>query len=403
MFRSFSPRLVIILGALAAFGPMSIDMYLPSLPEIGTRLHASSGQVQFTLAIFFIGLAIGQLIYGPLSDRFGRKPLLYIGIGLYTLASLGCALAPDIQSLTALRLLQALGGCAGIVLARAIVRDLFDHEGAAQMFSALLLVMGVAPILAPLIGGWVLTHAGWRAIFMVLAGFGACCLLGVWLILPETRATGKDHPLRLGRIAGTYASLFRDRHYIGHALATATAMAGMFTYITGSPFVFIQLYHVPAGDYGWLFGLNAFGLIAASQVNARLVTRLSPGRLLAWALRVQALAGCALLTLTLVGGVSLTTLMIPLFFFVASIGIIAPNGTASALRYEGHRAGSASALMGGCQFGLAFLCGTLLGAIQDGTARPMALIMCVAGIAAFLFHLLLARPGPERQTTTEME
>jgi len=399
MFRSFPPRLVIILGALAAFGPMSIDMYLPSLPEIGTRLQASSGQVQFTLAIFFVGLAIGQLIYGPLSDRFGRKPLLYIGIGLYTLASLGCALAPDIQWLTALRLLQALGGCAGIVLARAIVRDLFDHEGAAQMFSALLLVMGVAPILAPLIGGWVLTHAGWRAIFMVLAAFGACCLIGVRLVLSETRAPANIQPLRISRVAGTYASLFMDRHYLGHALATATAMAGMFTYITGSPFVFIQLYHVPAGDYGWLFGLNALGLIAASQINARIVARFSPARLLAWTLRTQALAGIALFALTLVEGVSLAMLMIPLFLFVASIGIIAPNGTASALRYEGHRAGAASALMGGCQFGLAFLCGSLLGVIQDGTARPMALIMCVAGVAAFLFHLLLTRAGPDRQGT----
>lgn len=390
MFGSFSPRLILILGALAAFGPMSIDMYLPSLPEIGARLHASSGQVQFTLAIFFVGLAVGQLIYGPLSDRFGRKPLLYVGIGLYSLASLGCALAPNIEALTALRLLQALGGCAGVVLSRAVVRDLFDHQGAARMFSALLLVMGVAPILAPLLGGWVLTHGGWRAIFAVLAVFGVLCLLGVARVLPETRARHNIQPLRLGRALRTYGDLFRDRHYLGHAIATASAMAGMFTYITGSPFVFIQLYGVPAKDFGWLFGLNALGLISLSQINARLISRWPPARLLRWGLRAQALAGALLLALAWIGTRHLALLMVPLFVFVASIGVISPNGTAGALQFEGHRAGSASALMGGCQFGLAFLCSSLLGLIHDGTARPMALIMFGAGSAAFVIHFLLA-------------
>ena len=397
MFKSFKPSLVLVLGALAAFGPMSIDMYLPSLPNIGEHLHATSGQVQFTLAIFFIGLAVGQLIYGPLSDRFGRKPLLYIGIGLYTLASLGCAWAPNIETLTMMRLLQSLGGCAGLVLSRAIVRDLFDHEGAAQMFSALLLVMGVAPILAPLAGGWVLSHYGWQAIFVVLAAFGACCLIGVWLVLDETRKQVHVKPLRLGQVAGTYASLFRDRHYLGHALATAAAMAGMFTYITGSPFVFIQLYKVPASDFGWLFGLNALGLITLSQINARVIGRVTPATLLRWMLRIQALAGVVLLLLALRGGVSLALFMAPLFVFVASIGIITPNGTAGALQHEGHRAGSASALIGACQFGLAFLCSSILGIIQDGTSRPMALIMCIAGLAAFgLHHLLVVRESRHR-------
>ena len=397
MSRAIPTSLVIILGSLTAFGPMSIDMYLPSFPQLAASLQAPSGQVQYTLAVFFIGLALGQIAYGPVSDRFGRKPPLYVGIVIYIAASVGCALTTSVESLIAWRFLQALGGCAGIILARAMVRDLFDHHTAAKVFSALMLVMGVAPILAPLLGGWVLTVWGWRGIFWVLAGFGVACLLAVRLGLPESRPADASHQLRILPILKVYGALLKDREYLGYALATGTSMAGMFAYITGSPFVFIELYHVPASAFGWLFGLNAFGLIVFSQLNARLINRISPDRLLRIVLPVQTLCGLALLACALTGAGGLVALMFPLFGFVASLGFINPNGTAGALRHQARHAGSAAALLGCFQFGVATLSGSAVGALQDGTARPMALVMACAGVLALTFYWFLV---PRRTTVS---
>lgn len=381
--------LILLLGALTAFAPMSIDMYLPSFPQLGQSLQANPGAVQLTLAIFFIGLSVGQAIYGPLSDHYGRKPLLLIGVGLYILASIGCGLAPNIETLIAMRLLQALGGCAGVVLARAVVRDLFDHQMAARIFSALMLVMGLAPILAPLLGGWVLAHFGWRAIFVILALFGLACLLGVAFGLRESRPVATVQPLHLGRTLRTYLNLLRDPVFLGYALAGGISMAGMFAYITGSPFVFIQLYKVPATDFGWLFGLNAAGLILASQVNARLLSRYSPEALLRAALKFGALCGILLFVVAATRFAGLIGLMVPLFCFIASLGFTNPNSTAGALKHHGHQAGSAAALLGAFQFGVATLSGAAVGLLQDGTARPLAGVIAVTAVIAFVAYVLL--------------
>jgi MFS transporter, DHA1 family, multidrug resistance protein len=309
-------RITLILGALTAFAPMSIDMYLPALPEIGRSLGADTASVQLTLSAFFIGLAVGQAIYGPLADRFGRKGPLYFGLIVYIAASIGCALASDIQALIGLRLVQALGGCVGIVIARAVVRDLYGHQESARMFSVLMLVMGVAPILAPLLGGYVLIWFGWRAIFWVLALFGLSCLIAAALILPETRPAHTMKPNVLSAIAG-YGRLLVDRRFIGYTLAGGLAQAGLFAYISGSPFVFIEVFGVPAQHYGWLFGLNALGLIVASQINRRLLSRHTSDELLKRANLTNALFGIALAGIALGGVGGLPLLLLPLFGYVA--------------------------------------------------------------------------------------
>ncbi|MCK7477226.1 MAG: multidrug effflux MFS transporter [Candidatus Moduliflexus flocculans] len=340
-----------ILGALIAFAPMSIDMYLPSLPTISAEFGTEPAAAQFTLASFFIGLALGQAFHGPLADRFGRKPPLYAGLALYVAASVGCALAPDIATLTVLRFVQAVGGCAGVVIARAVVRDRFDARTSARVYSLLMLVMGLAPILAPFAGGWILALAGWRAIFAVLALLGLACLLATWRYLPETRPADTFASHGIGATLRVYAELLRDRGFLGYALSRGFAQAGMFAYITGSPHVFIELYEVPAQAYGWLFGLNALGLIASSQLNRRLLLRHSADAILRRANRTTVLLGLGLLAVAASGWGGLPALLIPLFGYLASLGFTAPNAWPTALAHQGARAGGASALIGTCNSG----------------------------------------------------
>ncbi|MEX0958822.1 MAG: Bcr/CflA family multidrug efflux MFS transporter [Burkholderiales bacterium] len=383
-------RVTLVLGALTAFAPMSIDMYLPALPDIGRSLDADAASVQLTLSAFFIGLALGQAVYGPLADRFGRKGPLYFGLVVYIAASIGCALASDIDALIGLRLMQALGGCVGIVVARAVVRDLYGHQESARMFSVLMLVMGVAPILAPLLGGYVLIWFGWRAIFWVLALFGLSCMLAAALILPETRPAHTIKPNLFSAISG-YGRLLIDRRFIGYTLAGGLAQAGLFAYISGSPFVFIEVFGVPAHHYGWLFGMNAVGLIGASQVNRRLLARRSPDELLRRANLVNALFGIALAGIAFSGFGGLPMLLVPLFGYITALGFTFPNAAAGALAPFGDRAGSASALLGSVQFTIAAVAGAAVGLLHDDTAVPMAAVIGMCGAAAFASHRLLVR------------
>ena len=245
-------------------------MYLPAFPLLAESFGTSVDHVQLSLAAYFIGLAIGQLVYGPLADRYGRRGPLLIGVVLFTLASLASAFAPSMDWLIGIRFVQALGGCAGMVVARAVVRDLCDPMTSAKVFSQLMLVMGLAPILAPVAGGALLASFGWPSIFILLTLFSAMCLVAVTLWLPETYPAGLPRQPMSGAL-GQYLRLFRDRFFIGHVLTGALCMAGMFAYITGSPFVFIELYGVKPEHFGWLFGINAAGFILMAQVNVRLV------------------------------------------------------------------------------------------------------------------------------------
>lgn len=383
---------LILLGALTAIGPLSIDMYLPAFPAMEQDLRAAPGSMEYTLSSFFIGMALGQLFYGPLSDRFGRRRPLMAGLLIYTLASLGCAYAGNSSLLVGLRFLEALGGCAGMVITRAVVRDRCGARDSARAFSLLILVMGLAPILAPLLGGAVVTWLGWREIFLLLSLYGAIGLVAVYYGLPETHDTRHELPLNIGRVLGDYGRLLRSRSFIGYTLVGGLAFAGMFAYIAGSPFVLIQLHGISAGHFGWVFGLNALGFVIASQVNARLLKTRSVTWLLHHAIWLPAMAGLVLAMATLVGGLQLPLIMAGFFIYVASLGFIGPNATAAALATHGQQAGTASALMGALQFGIATVAGATVGLWHDGTARPLMLLLGVCGIGAWLVHRWLTVP-----------
>ncbi|HEX4895917.1 MAG TPA: multidrug effflux MFS transporter [Solimonas sp.] len=380
---------LLILAAIVALGPLSIDMYLPSLPALQRHFGSDAASAQLTLSAYFLGLAFGQMIYGPVSDHIGRKGPLLFGLGLYLIASLGCIFAPDIGSLTLLRLVQALGGCAGMVITRAIVRDLYPPQEMARVLSLLVLIMGIAPILAPLAGGWVFQHGGWQAIFAVLVAYGALCLLLVSRRLPETLVpTGA--PLRLAVVLGGYARLLAHRRFMGYALSGGIAQSGMFAYIAASSFVFMELHGLSATAYALLFGGNAFGLILASQLNARLLRHLRSERVLRLALATYAVGGLALLTAAVTGIGGFIGLGVPLFVCVASLGFTFPNSTAAAMAPFGDRAGTASALLGTLQFAFAFLSSSLVAHLHDGTALPMAAVIAGCGALAFLLLHTLA-------------
>jgi MFS transporter, DHA1 family, multidrug resistance protein len=383
-------KLTFMLGSLTALGPLSIDMYLPSFQAIARDLTASSAQVQLTLAVFFVALGIGQAFYGPLSDRFGRRRPLCFGLALYVLASAGCALARSIEALVAWRFAQALGGCAGMVIARAVVRDRFDEREAARFFSLLILVTGLAPILAPSIGGQILVFFSWRAIFWTLAGFALVGFITATFVLPESLPPERRTEGGVATALRVYARLLRDRAFMRYALSGALVISGMFAYIFGSPFVFMQIYGVRPERFGWIFGAIALGLISASQLNRVVLARVAGARILSHALVVTAAAGVILLVMAWTGVGGLAGLLGPLFVYIASLGFVLPNVIATALGPQGRNAGTASALLGTLQFGAGATVGALLGVLGDGTAVPMAGLIAACGLSALLVHRLAA-------------
>jgi len=383
-------KLTFMLGSLTALGPLSIDMYLPSFQAIARDLTASPAQVQLTLAVFFVALGIGQAFYGPLSDRFGRRRPLCFGLALYVLASAGCALARSIEALVAWRFAQALGGCAGMVIARAVVRDRFDEREAARFFSLLILVTGLAPILAPSIGGQILVFFSWRAIFWTLAGFALVGFITATFVLPESLPPERRTEGGVATALRVYSRLLRDRAFMRCALSGALVISGMFAYIFGSPFVFMQIYGVRPERFGWIFGAIALGLISASQLNRVVLARVAGARILSHALVVTAAAGVILLVMAWTGVGGLAGLLGPLFVYIASLGFVLPNVIATALGPQGRNAGTASALLGTLQFGAGATVGALLGVLGDGTAVPMAGLIATCGLSALLVHRLAA-------------
>ena len=374
-------RTILILGALSAFGPLAIDFYLPGFPAMAQAFATDEKHIQLTLAVYFLGLSIGQLVYGPIADRFGRRLPLLVGVGLFTAASFACAFAPSLEWLIGARFVQALGGCAGMVLSRAIVSDKCDAVGSAKVFSQLMLVMGLAPILAPMLGGLLVNLYGWQAIFIVLTGFSALAALAVALGLPESLPANVPRQPLSGALR-QYGRLLKDREFLGHALTGGIAMAGMFAYIAGSPFVFIKLYGVPAEHYGWLFGSNAAGFILVAQINARLLAKRGPAFLLSRMVWVYLAAGLTLLAISSLHTEQLWPLLIPLFICIASLGCIIPNASACAMSGQGACAGSASAMLGCLQFSVAAAAAWLVGLLHDGSAMPMAMVISLCGVLA---------------------
>ena len=388
---------VLLLGSLTAFGPLSIDMYLPAFPAMAESLSVPQGRIEFSLASFFIGMSFGQLVYGPLTDRYGRKKPLYVGLCIYILASVACALAPSADSLIFFRLLQALGACAGTVVSRAMVRDLFDHRESAQVFSLLMLVMGVAPILAPLLGGYVLLHFGWRAIFWSLAGVSAVIFLFVGRYLPETRSP--DETVRFSRSFHTYLDILKHRGFVGYTMTAGFMQAALFAYITGSSFVFIEYYGIAPEHFGWIFGSNAFGLIMAAQVNAWLLRRgMHPDTIMQRALYALAAFG-VLLAIAAFAHAPLFVLLPPLFGFLTMAGMIFPNAGAGSLEHQKHRAGAASALAGMLQFCLSAISAGLVSLLHAETPRPMAAVVAICGLIACGIFIYMKKYRPPAAMT----
>ena len=388
-------NVIVILGALSAFGALSTDMYLPALPALTRDFATDQLGTQLTLATFFIGFASGQAFFGPIADRFGRKRPLFVGLLLYVLSSVGCALAPSIGALAAMRLVQGIGACSGVVIARAIVRDLFPPQETPHIFASLMLVMGVAPILAPLVGGYLFALAGWQAIFWVLAAIGAAVLVASARQLPESHRPGAGDTLALGVVLARYRALLKDRRYLGYALVTGISFAGMFAYIAGSPFVFINIYHVPAHSFGWVFGLNALGLIGFSQLNRVLHRFLDTFGLLRAALGMQAVAGLVLLATSATGFGGMIGVMVPLFVYVSCVGLVAPNATALAMAPHARNAGSASALLGTLQFAIASLAAIAVGSMEVVSALPMGAVICASGLLAVVVLVLMIQRAPQ--------
>lgn len=379
------PGWLLLMGALTAIGPISIDMYLPAFPEMAANLGATGSQVERTLAAYLIGMAGAQLIFGPLADRFGRKPPLYGALIVYILASAGCALAPTVEFLTVCRVVQAMGGAAGMVISRAVVRDHYSTQEAARALSMLMLVMGIAPILAPLVGAQVLALAGWRGIFTVITLAGIALLIAVSRIMVESLPHEKQVALSWGHIFRTYGGLVQHRRFVAFALSGGMGSATMFAYIVASPRLFIEHFGVSPQSYGLIFGFNALSLIVGSQVSARLLKTHGPEKLLPWALSAMMSAGLSALALILMGWITMPLIMLCMMSFMFTQGFVGPNTAAMALSDQGHQLGSASAMMGT----ITMSCGALAGLTVSlwDTTGPAPLGWIMGGCTTFAFFL----------------
>jgi len=383
---------------MAAVGPVSIDMYLPGFPAIEREFGVRG--VETTMAAYLVGLAVSQLFYGPISDRFGRKPPLYFGFALYALGAAGCALAPSLPALTLLRVVQALGGSAGFVIGRAIVRDRCEPHEAARAFSLLMMIVALGPVIAPAAGGVVVTHFGWRATFVFQAALGLALLAAVHFALRESRPESSIVPLNIASVMRTYLRLGSDRTLVGYSLVGGFGMGALFTYVTGAPTVLTQRYDLSAQQFGALIGLNGFAFMTASRLNMVALRTLGPREVLARYVWLPLLLGSALFLLTYSWPVPLWTVVaLQLSFFVA-VGRVTPNVSALALAPHGKEAGAASALMGALQSALAMLSGFAVATFNDGTVSTIAAIMTVGGALTWGSYLWArGRSEPARLST----
>ncbi|MEU5059583.1 MULTISPECIES: multidrug effflux MFS transporter [unclassified Streptomyces] len=385
----------LVLGGLTAVPPLSMDMYLPALPEVTDALHTSAATAQLTLTACLTGMALGQLAVGPMSDKWGRRRPLLVGLLVYIVATAVCALAPTAPLLIGFRLMQGLAGAAGIVIARAVVRDLYDGVEMARFFSTLMLISGVAPVVAPLIGGQVLRITDWRGIFVVLTVVGIALTSLVWKCLPETLAPERRHGGGTAEALRTMRGLLTDRVFTGYMIAGGFAFAALFAYISASPFVVQEIYGASPQTFSLLFGINSVGLIAVGQINGKLlIGRVSLDKALAVGLCVIALASAALLLMAtgVFGDVGLVPIAAGLFVLMSAMGLAMPNTNALALMRTPHAAGSASALLGTSSFLVGAIASPLVGIAGEDTAVPMAVVQLACALAAIACFMGLCRP-----------
>ncbi|MCX4551442.1 multidrug effflux MFS transporter [Streptomyces sp. NBC_01387] len=393
--RTAGILVTLVLGGLTALPALSMDMYLPALPEVTDALHSPAATVQLSLTACLIGMALGQLVIGPMSDKWGRRRPLLIGMVVYVAATAVCAFAPSVGLLITFRLLQGLAGSAGVVIARAVVRDLYDGMEMARFFSTLMLISGAAPIVAPLIGGQILQITDWRGVFVVLTVVGALLTLVVWKWLHETLPPERRHTGGIGHALRTMRSLLADRVFTGYLLAGGFAFGALFAYVSASPFVIQDIYGASPQTFSLLFGINSVGLVAVGQINGKLlVGRVSLDKALGFGLTVIALAATALLLMTsgVFGHVGLFPVAAALFVLMSAMGLAMPNTNAQALMRTPHAAGSASALLGTSTFLLGGVASPLVGIAGDATAVPMAVVQLVCAVSAAICFLALCRP-----------
>lgn len=376
--------LILILGLLSAIGPFSIDMYLPGFPAIAKDLETDVATVSLSLSSFFIGISAGQLIYGPLLDRYGRKKPLFAGLVIYIVASLGCVFANSVHLLIGLRLFQALGGCAGMVAARALVRDIFPVEENAKVFALLMLVIGVSPIIAPTLGGYITSTLGWHYIFILLAFMGLAILTAAWFIMPDGRQPDTSLSLRPAPIIKNFYSVLKEPQFITYSLTGAAASAGLYAYIAGSPYVFMELYKVSERGYGWIFATIAGGLITCSQLNSLLLRTYRSEQIIRIATFCQSMVGLVLFVTTILNVLDVYSTIALIFVFLCCQGFIFPNSSALSLAPFTKNAGSASALLGSIQLGIGTLSSAMVSILNDHTALPMTEVMAVSTLTAFI-------------------
>ena len=396
-------NIILILGLLTAIGPFSIDMYLPAFPAIAKGLNTNVAQVMLSLSSFFIGISAGQLVYGPLLERFGRKKPLYVGLIIYLLASAGCAFTESVNSLIVFRFLQALGSCAGLVTSRAMVRDLFAVKDSAKVFSSLMLVVAVSPIIAPTLGGYITSALGWRYVFAALIVVDIAVLTGVYFFLPESKKPDPSHSLRPKAVTRNFLSILIHPQFYIYALTGAVAASGLYAYISGSPQVFIELFGVNEKQYGWIFAIIAVGVIGSSQINSLVLRKSSSEKIIPVALMCQSIIGLTLAGIAYFNASELYSTISLIFLYLCCQGFIFPNSSALTLAAFGHNAGSASALMGAIQMGLGATASALVSFLQNGTELPMAGVMAFCSITAFFIFMMGRRITVQQPTPEDLE
>jgi DHA1 family bicyclomycin/chloramphenicol resistance-like MFS transporter len=374
--------LILALGAITAIGPLTVDIYLPAFNAITSDLGGSERLIQLSLTTYFLGITFGQISYGPIIDRFGKKPPLFFGLSLFLLASIGCYFCVTIEQLIILRFFQAFGACAGGIVPRSIVRDIFSTQESARVFSRLALVMGLAPILAPLIGNLILAKFSWRVIFAFLASFSVFCLLICWRAIPETAGANRDE--KISKAFRKYWGILHDSKFVISALSGGFMMGGLFSYVTGSPAIYMDFFALDSGDYGKVLSINALGFVTASQVNARFLKRFSLDSVLQKTIFIPLLVGVSL-AFCPANFYCVTGLF---FLFICSCGMIFPNTTASALANHAKHSGSASALLGTIQFAIAAISSFLVSKFYDGDISVICLVVGSCGILACLTRQL---------------
>jgi len=394
-------RLVLVIGGLSVFGPLCVDMYLPALPRISHDLHASTSSVQLSITACLIGIAIGQLLIGPISDREGRRRPLLIGIAAFILSSAACLLISNVYALDGLRFVEGMGGAAGIVIARAIVRDLFEGVTAARFFSTLLLVTGLGPIVAPQIGAEILRFTSWRGIFVALAVIGAALFVTAYWKAPETLPLARRHTGGLRSTMHSLALVGRDRTFVSFALVSSLGFGAILAYISGSPFVLQDIYHLSPQIFGLVFAMNAAGLVLGAQINGHLVRRLGSGVLLTFGLIVMSAGGTTFLVAVSTHRFGLAAVLPSLFALLFGLGFVSPNAMALAMQNHPQSAGIASALLGSSQFLFGAAVAPIVGIAGNHDAVPMGVTMVAMAAAAIVLRLSLPRREALRVATTE--